>query len=703
MRGGAFGLRPFFVRGLEVGRRRVQLSDGPTEPPTHSLIRPMRLATVLLALAVTAPSQAQMPLALDTPQAGALDAGDRDAYALDLEDNTFVSGAAMQLSVDVVVTVTGPDGAEIGVFDGPARGPEPFQFEAEAAGRYTLAVEPFEDETGDYTVALRRVEPVATTPAGRVDQAMARFEGDGPGAVVAVLEDGEVVFEKAYGRANLTHGVPMTLETRTNIGSTSKQFTAMALALLDQRGVLSLDDDVREHVPELPDLGATVTIRNLLTHTSGYREFLNLLALTGRRIDLGSYIDRDEIVQILQRQPALQDAPGMAFNYNNSGYALAALIVERATGQLFPDWMAENVFAPLGMTQTVVRADPTVIVPNSAQGYTMGEDGRWREAVDLYGAMGAGAIYSTAGDLARWARNYQTAELGGPEVIREMTTPFVLEDGTDTGYGLGVFVDEMGGLRRVHHGGADNAHRSMLMAFPESGSGVVVEFASPENADGFAARVAREFFEDRFVQDVPDEAEGPADLEAADFPDALFDDYAGRYALDVAPSFVLEFRRGDGGYLTQATGQGPLEIVPTSDSTFVLTAVEAGVTFHRDPDGVVRSATLHQNGDNRATRLGVEPMSEAETDLEAYAGRYFSSELEVVYTLALEDGALVARIPGVADTFSARETTADTFVVTAYGGFPITLAFERDASGAVSGFEADAAGRTRGVTFERMD
>ena len=661
-------------------------------------------ALLALLLASSAHAQNARPLAIDMTQSGTLAADGADQYTLDLDAGTFVSGAADQRSVDVVVTVTGPDGAEVGAFDASARGPEWVQFQAERAGTYTFIVAPFEGAAGDYALTLDRAEPLATTPAGRVDQMLARFDGDDrPGVLVAVVEDGEIVFETAYGMANLTHGVPMTLDTRTNIGSTSKQFTAFALTLLADRGQLSLDDDVRDHLPELPDLGATVTVRNLLTHTSGYREFLNLLALAGRRIDTGSYVDRAEIVSMIQRQPALQDAPGTVFNYNNSGYALAAMIVERVTGETFPDWMAENVFRPLGMAHTVVRADPTVIVPNSAQGYLRGDDGRWHDAVDLYGAMGAGGIYTTVGDLARWMTNYDTAALGGPDVIREMTTPTVLAGGDTTDYGLGLFIDEVGGQRRFHHGGADNAHRSMVEFFPDLNAGVIVEFNAPENATGFADRIAQTFFEDRFTSEPAATAE--VDVEAAAFDDALFDDYEGRYALDVAPTFVLAFRRdGEGGYLTQATGQQELEILPTSDSTFALTAVEASVTFHRDADGVVRSATLHQNGDNRATKLGVDPMAEAvPTDLGDYAGRYVSAELDVAYRLAVEDGALVAHLPNTVEAFAARETTPDTFLVSAYGGFPITLSFRRDAAGAVTGFEADAGGRTRNVLFERAD
>lgn len=662
----------------------------------------MRLRYAALALLLAAPlarAQTARPLALGAGEAGTLAAGVADRYTVDVAAGTFVAGAVDQRSVDVVVTISAPDGTVLGSADGPARGPEPFQFSAVAAGTYTVTVAPFEDAAGDYAVALRRVEPVATDPAGRVDQMMVRFDGDRPGAMVAVVDGGEVVFQRAYGRANLTHDVPMTLETPTNIGSSSKQFTAFGLALLAQRGEISLDDDVRDYLPELPDFGETVTIRHLLTHTSGYREFLNTLMLTGRRVMDGEPISRDEAVRIVQRQPALQDAPGTVWNYNNTGYALATLVVERVTGQPFPEWMAENVFAPVGMTHTVVRPDPTAVVPGSAQGYRAGADGAWREVPDLGGAMGAGGIYSTVGDLALWLDNLRTAAVGGRALIDEMTTPYVLAGGDTTSYGLGLILDEVGGLRRVHHNGADTAHRSALAFYPDLGAGVIVEFNAPENMDAFADQVAAAFFADRFRQ--PDAGPAVAAPDAVAFDDGLFDDYVGRYALDVAPAFVLAFRRGgDGGYLTQATGQGELEIVPTSDSTFVLTAVEAGVTFHRDADGVVRSATLHQNGDNRATKLDVAAADAAPPDLGAYAGRYVSDELEAVYTLAVEDGELVAHLPRMTGPVPVTRPGADVLVVS-YNDLPVRLSVTRDAAGAVTGFTADAGGRARGIRFVR--
>ena len=657
----------------------------------------MRLAPTVLLLLLATSVAAQTPLTVGQSVEGTLATGDANAYTLALDADQFVFGAADQQTVDVVVTVTGPDGTEIGEFDGPARGAEPFQFEAEAAGDYTITVTPFEDEEGAYALVVSRAEPLATTPEGTVRQLMAPLSlPDAPGGIVVVVRDGAVVFEEAFGLADLTDGRPYTLDTPTNIGSTSKQFTAFAIVTLAEQGLLSLDDDVRDHLPELPDFGETITLRNLLTHTSGYREFLNTLGLAGRRLDEGDAISRDEIVRIVQRQPELQNAPGAEWNYNNTGFALLTLVVERVTDQPFDQWVAENVFVPAGMTNTRFRTSPLAIVPGQARGYNRGsETGAWQEVPDLGGAMGAGGIYTTARDLARWMT---TVHLGDayPERYAQMTERYVLTTGDTTRYGLGLFASEFEDVPTIHHGGADNAHRSAFVAFPTLDAGVLVLTNSAANTDAIAFRTARAFFADAFPEaDASDDAPAEAaDFDPADFDDATFDAYAGRYSLDEMPTFVLEFRRSEGGgYETQATGQSALEIVPVSDSTFALTAVEASVTFHRGDDGEVRSATLHQNGDHPATRI--EEPTEA-LDLTAYEGRYFSDELETFYTVVVEDGELVSKHLLRGDQ-ELTHVSGETF--SASGP---TMAFERDADGAVTAFVVDF-GRTRGIRFERVE
>lgn len=533
--------------------------------------------------------------------------------------------------------------------------------------------------------------------AQRVDSLMAPYAGtDTPGALVAVVRGGEVAFQRAYGMANLTHGVPYTPETRTNIGSTSKQFTAFAIALLEERGELSLDDDVRRHIPELPGFDEAVTLRHLVSHTSGYREFLNALAIGGWRLEQADHIDRDEILAVVQRQPRLQNSPGAEFNYNNTGYALLAMVVERVAGEAFPDWMAANVFAPLGMSGTLVRPGPGHVVPNSAQGYAPAEGGGFREVGDIGAAMGAGGIYTTLADLARWMRNLRTAELGGAAVLERMTTRNVLTTGDTTDYAMGLFIGRDRGLRTVQHGGADAAHRSTFIYYPDLDAGLIVQSNHAAFDGTIPGKIAEAFFGEHME---PGEAEPtvdePVDFDPAAYDPAAFDIFAGRYELEIQPGFILRFFREDDRLMTQATGQPAIEIRPTSDSTFALTVVEASVTFHRDEEGRVTGLTLHQNGHHAARRL---PDQDDEAiDLAPFAGRYYSAEFETFYTLEVDEEHLVARHrrrPPV--TLDHQED--DEFA----GSFPLLrVRFERNGDGRVTGFRAGN-GRARDILFERV-
>lgn len=669
---------------------------------------PLTLAAAVFltagAASYTDLSAQDAPLRRGQPVRGSLAPGDTARYTVALADSTFVLIVVDQRSVPVAVRILDPKGEPRGRFQGPGTGKMRFAGRSTSAGTHTLEVIPLRDRSGEFELVLERVERVATDPRRLADQIMAPFDGpDVPGGVVRVWRDGRVVFSKAYGMANLAYGIPYRADTPTNIGSTSKQFTAFAVLLQAERGVLSLDDDIHKHVPELPHLGDTVRVKHLLSHTSGLREFLNLLVMTGRRLDHGDWIDRSEIVEIVQRQPALQNAPGAEFNYNNTAFSLAALIVERTSGQDFPTFMREHVFLPLGMTRTQVRPSPEHVVPGMSEGYTPGPDG-WRQIGDLGGAVGAGAIYSTVEDLQRWVENMQAAtpRVGTRATFDAMTTSFVLNDGKETGYGYGLFAGDQRGLRRIQHGGADVAHRSMLASYPTIRAGVTTQ----SNHAGFNSNVAFElaaaFFADAMEPEAPEPRPGPGEaFDPARYDPEDFDAFAGRYALDAAPNFILSFFREGAILYTQATGQSRVEIVPTSDSTFALKVVEASVTFHRDADGKVTGLTLRQNGEQRATRLPddqVAPEKWAPTpdELAAFAGRYFSEELETFFTLAVEDGKLILRQRRMDDATLTSGDEKDTFT-----GRDLTFAFERDRNGGVIGFYLSN-GRTRDVRAGRV-
>ena len=633
---------------------------------------------------------------LDAAEAGILSSESRDAYLLNADAGTFVYGEVRQIDVDVVITVKDPDGVEIRTFDGPARGPEPFQFEAEAEGAYTIEVAPFQGAEGRYEIMVSTIEPIADDPDGRAEQVTRLYDGeDRPGGVVAVVQDGAMSFARAFGMANLTHGVPWTVETVSNIGSVTKQFTAMGLLLLEAEGKLSLDDDIRTHMPELPDFGAPVTLRHFLNHTSGYREIYNLLPMTGFQGE--DFFARTKAIQVAQRQPDLQALPNTEWNYNNTGYILLSLVVERVSGQPFADYMREHVFGPLGMSNTRVKMVQGEVIPGSAQGYASDKNARYRATRDLPSSAGAGGIYTTVEDLARWMLNYRNATLGGEAAVSAIVTTAVLENGDSTGYGLGLAVGQLRGRTLYAHTGGDVAHRAYLAYFPEMESGVIVMSNDASFDLMLGRRIAELFFEDDMEAE-EDDAEADEVDEEGGMSAERIEAVVGEWVVDVAgASLDAEITTEDGRLYFQAAGRPRSEARTLSDSTAVIVAAQAEFTFHFEPDGNVSTATLRQVGAEMSMRR-IPNVELSNEQLQAYVGRYFSEELETFYEVKLEDGQLTARHVDM-EPMPLRHRSGDEFSASVF--FLATVAFQRAGNGSVTGFSASN-GRTKGVWFRRL-
>jgi CubicO group peptidase (beta-lactamase class C family) len=672
------------------------------------------LTVTALAAILPAPLAAQDPavqavsIALDQTRSGSLATGDTARFTFEAGDDFLLYGEVNQIDVDVVVTLTDADGRRIGpVWDGPARGPEAFSTTIEAAGTYTLNVAPFEDEEGDFEVRILQLEARSDDPERLADQLMFAYSRPGgPGGAIQVWRDGETVFSKAYGLANLEHEIPFRTTTPTNIGSTSKQFTAFAVLLQAERGHLDLDDDIREHLPELPEFDEVITIRHLLTHTSGLREFLNLYSLTGAPT---TGMQREQVLTIARRQPALQNSPGAEWNYNNTAFSLAATIVERTSEQDFDDFVRENVFEPLGMNSSFVRMTPRVVIPGRSDGYTPGSSG-WTAPGDLGGAVGAGGIYASVEDLQRWGENLLDPKVGTPETVEAMMTEYVLTNGEGTGYGLGLAVDEQRGLERRHHGGADVSHRSMIVHFPEIEAGLTVQSnASTFNSGGVAFQLSAAFFGDAMEPEEPvvADAEAGSEFDADAWDRENFDVFEGSYSLDPAPQMIARFWREGETLYTQLTGQPALEVEPVSPTRFRLLAVAAEFEFEME-DGEAIGATLFQNGqETHVTRIDDKEAAEPwrPDDLSDYVGRYYSDEIETFYEIRLEtpegddaEPRLVMHQLWAGDRPMSATPDEDTF--TAAGG--LTMQFERDRHGEVTEFYADVT-RTRDVRFVRVE
>ena len=634
-------------------------------------------------------------LQLGTPVRATLAADGALRYELNLPKSHFVAGRVDQDGVDATVTITGPAGRRVLRAARVGRGgPESFAFATDTAGRFAIEVTPATaGKGGAVRVELTRSEPVATTPEGKVDQAAAQLYKDTPGAVVGVIKAGKLAFVKGYGAADLTNGIPFTPETPTNIGSSSKQFTGFALTLLASRGKLSLDDDVRKHIPELKDFGKKITVRHLLTHTTGYREFINTLIIEGRQVLEGDYIGPDEVIKVINRQPALQNEPGAEFNYNNSAFSLATIVIERVTGRPFAEWMRDEVFLPLGMTKTWVRANPGQIILNRSIGYIAGDFG-FREVRDLHASAGAGGIYTTPSDAAKWLRNLKTGELGGPAVIKEISTSFVLNSGSPSNYGYGLFLDTNRGLKRWQHGGNDVAHSSTFVYYPDLDAGYVV-FSNYQGVPGGIANVVADAFFGQHMTATQRPTATASATSGVDVPAAALRRYAGKYEMTTLGGLLLTVELQGGQLRLQLPGQPALPLRPTTMTAFEVVGAPAQMTFNAAADGTVEGITFRQDGAQHPGKRVVEKA--AVVDLANYTGRYFSEELETFYDLSVKDGQLV--INHRRFTAPLTHTNGDTFA----GTLPVSqVVFRRDAQGNVTEFVAGN-GRARDIVFKKVN
>jgi CubicO group peptidase (beta-lactamase class C family) len=665
----------------------------------------MRVSTVaasaLLLFSVSGVrAQQASSLKLGTPVHATLAGDGTLKYELTLPNKHFVAGRVDQDGVDATVTITGPAGKRVQRAARVGRGgPETFAFATDTAGRYLIEVSPASaGKGGAVRVQLTRSEPVATTPEGKVDQAAAQLYKDTPGAVVGVIKGGKLAFVKGYGAADLTYDMPFTAETPTNIGSSSKQFTGFALALLASRGKLSLNDDVRKYIPELKDFGKTITVRHLLSHTTGYREFINTLIIEGRQVLEGDYIGPDEVIQVINRAPALQNEPGAEFNYNNSAFSLATIVLQRVTGRPFAEWMRDEVFLPLGMTHTWVRADPGQIIHGRSIGYIAGEGG-FREVRDLHASQGAGGINTTPADIAKWFSNFKTGKLGGPAVIKEMTTSFVLNDGKPSNYGYGIFLDSTRGVRRWQHGGNDIAHSSTLVYYPDLDAGYVV-FSNYQGVPGNIANVVADAFFGQYMKPAPERRAVAASATSGatsgtDVSAATLRGYAGKYEMTTLGGLLLNIELQGASLRLQVPGQPPLPLRPTSLTTFEVVGAPAQITFNTAEGGAVDGITFQQDGAQHPGKRVVDKA--VAVDLNAYAGRFFSEELETFYNLSVEGGQLVIRHRRFGPV-ALTHTSGDSFSATT----PVnSVVFRRDAQGNVTEFLAGN-GRARDIVFKKV-
>ncbi len=368
----------------------------------------------------------------------------------------------------------------------------------------------------------------------KMDAVFSRWTRETPGCAVGVARGGKPVLQKAYGMADLEHDVPNAPDTIFEAGSVSKQFTAAAVLLLAQEGKLSLDDQARKYLPELPDYGAPLTVRHMLQHTSGLRDWGEIAAIAGwprtSRVHTHAHV-----LDIVSRQKALNFPTGTQWSYSNTGYNLAAVIVSRVSGKSFAEFSQERIFGPLGMTRTSWRDDYSRIVKGRAIAYAPAA-GDYRMDMPFENVHGNGGLLTTVGDLLKWNENFVTPKVGDRALVKLQQEPGKLNDGKPHEYGFGLTVRPYKGLPEVSHSGATAGYRAHLTRFPQQHLSVAVLCnVSTGNATQYAQTVAEMYLGDAIKAMTTTAASRPAQAETRFTPDPRdLAAYGGRYYSDEA-------------------------------------------------------------------------------------------------------------------------------------------------------------------------
>jgi CubicO group peptidase (beta-lactamase class C family) len=577
-----------------------------------------------------------------------------------------------------------------------------------------------------------RPSPLATEAAAelaaKVDALFAPWDNaHSPGCALGVIQDGRLVYERGYGMADLEHGVPITPHTAFDLASTSKQFTAMAILLLAEQGQLSLDDDVRRWVPEVPDYSVTITLRHLLHHTSGLRNHFLLRQLTGWR--WGDLVTRADELAIVSRQTELNFQPGDEHSYTNTGYFLLGEVVRRVAGVSLREFAEQNIFGPLGMTDTKVHDDYSRLIPGRACAYKQGRDGSWVGDVTRSEDVGASNVYSSIEDLARWDENFYDAKVGGRDVIARMLEPGTLNDGRTLAYAAGLRLGEYKGLRLVWHAGFSSS-RSEFLRFPDQRFSVIcLSNSAAIDPSELARKVADLYLADLLKPEAEpaaaplspeDEAKGRADLDAYIQAHAVTLGAADAEGLSALAGLYVNpddasgrrVRVSDGKLLIEKRRGGEGELVPIGNQRFVMAGIPMRLEFsfvQAWPDVRLLHVSTGEGTPMALIDAGADPALPSR--LQDYAGTFRNDDADATVTMAVHDGALVLRT-----RYSEDPPPDDSGAGAARGWYPLKplcmdsfandwmgfLRFTRDGKQQITGFViCNFAGGVRHLPFRK--
>lgn len=508
----------------------------------------------------------------------------------------------------------------------------------------------------------------------KVDAIFAEYDKtNSPGCALAILKNGKIIYERGYGMSNLEYNIAINPSSIFHIASISKQFTAAAIINLSLEGKLSLNDDIRKYIPEVPDFGHTITFNNLIHHTSGIRDQWDLQELAGWRDD--DLITERDILDMLERQKDLNFLPNEEYLYCNTGFTLAGIAVKRITGISLRDYADSVFFKPLGMINTHFHSDHSEITPNRTSAYFKDDKGKWRISIPVFDNYGATSLFSTVEDLAKWEENFFTKKVGGDALINLMLTTGELNNKTPQNYAAGLVITNYKGFKTVGHGGADAGYRSNFLIFPEEHFSVIL-FANLANINtsSLSYKVADLFLKDKSIQNAVIKTDSN-----------ILKGWAGDY-FDMNTQSLLKINYNNGKLSLGAT-----ELIAASNTAFNIPNVAVNLTFVGDSSNA--KVDFFVEGTGRRSYKKVTKMTLSSSMLDEYQGSYFSSELDTKYIISIKDGTLLIKRPRF-DDIKLEHFLKDIFT----GSFVIR--FHRNKKTKIEGFFLST-GRVRNLYFEK--
>ncbi|GAB5473837.1 MAG: hypothetical protein Mars2KO_19360 [Maribacter sp.] len=518
-----------------------------------------------------------------------------------------------------------------------------------------------------------------------------------PGVAVGFIQNGELIFSKGYGMADLEHNIPINTKSVFSLASVSKQFTVFAVLLLEEQGRLSLDDDIKKYLPHFPNYNKIITLRQLAAHTSGLKSHGHLLGQKGYTPD--NVITKNDVLNVIYKQDALNFKPGEEFNYSNSGYVLLAEIVEKVSGKPFSIYLEEQIFSPLEMSDSFVMDDYHKIVINRANSYEI-DNGTYVNAPANYSYYGSTGLYSTLLDLSKWALNFANPKIGSQSTFEKMNTLSQLNSGNTFGYALGQFVDNYNGLEYIHHAGGEAGYRAFLGRFPETNSAVLLlSNNSAIDAQGLALQVVNIFLKKKFKLTNKTSSVDQRQFKKVKLSREYLEKYSGLYLNQKTYITRNIFVRNDTLiYARPEQNNRETPLYPLEkESTFQLGDY---------PDLKIEFSTKINEKYMRVLENNqivdfYEPYSPKvykAKELEYFTGSYYSKNLDTTYELSVINGNLTITHPKLGE-IRLSSIKKDGFLASSWQ-FRF-LEFERNAQDEITGF-AITSDRVRNTRFQKL-